>query len=179
MIEINSEEKETKKVSIKEIFKNINNVITGNVLANLAYSSIIMIYFLFFNIQYEVVSTEILSKYINISSLVFLGLSILMIELSYKKEDDGILIYGLEFLVLAIFTLLIKHIPKQLECSTQTYILVGSYIFALYYMLKSTILYTIENQQELKKYSDIKEIVKDEPIKKASKRKNSKKEEVK
>ena len=170
MIEINSEEKETKKVSIKEIFKNINNVITGNVLANLAYSSIIMIYFLFFNIQYEVVSTEILSKYINISSLVFLGLSIL---------DDGILIYGLEFLVLAIFTLLIKHIPKQLECSTQTYILVGSYIFALYYMLKSTILYTIEKQQELKKYSDIKEIVKDEPIKKASKRKNSKKEEVK
>ena len=46
-------------------------------------------------------------------------------------------------------------------------------------MLKSTILYTIEKQQELKKYSDIKEIVKDEPIKKASKRKNSKKEEVK
>ena len=58
------------------------------------------------------------------------------------------------------------------------YILIGTYSFAIYYILKSAILYTIEKQQELKKYSDIKEIVKDEPIKKASKRKNTKKEEV-
>lgn len=172
MIEIKAEEK--KKVTIKEVFKNINNSITGDVLANLAYSSIIMIYFMFFNIQYEAVSTVILTKYINISSIIFLCIAILMTEISYKKEDDHILIYALEFLALAIFTLLIKHIPKLIECNTQTYILVGSYLFAIYYMLKSSILYTIEKQQELKQYSDIKEIVKEEPIKKASKRKNNK-----
>ena len=99
-----------------------------------------------------------------------------MIEISYKKEKDNILLYGIEFLILAIFTLLIKHIPKLVQCNTQTYILIGSYLFAIYYMLKSTILYTIEKQNELKQYSDIKEIVKDEPIKKASKRKNKKEE---
>ena len=131
---------------------------------------------MFFNIQYEVVSELMLMKYINISSILFLLISIVIIEISYKKEDDNILIYGLEFLVLAIFTLLIKHIPKLLNCNTQTYILVGSYLFAIYYMLKSTVLYTIERQQDLKKFSDIKEIVKDEPIKKATKRKNKKEE---
>lgn len=172
MIEIKAEEK--KKITIKEVFKNINNVITGDVLANLAYSSMIMIYFMFFNIQYEAVSAIVLAKYINISSIIFLGISLLMIEISYKKEDDNILIYALEFLVLAIFTLLIKHIPKLVQCNTQTYILIGSYLFAIYYMLKSTILYTIEKQQQLKQYSDIKEIVKEEPIKKATKRKNIK-----
>ena len=177
MIELdNSKEEEKKKVTIKEIFKNINNVITGDVLANLAYSSMIMIYFMFFNIQYEVVSELILTKYINLSSLAFLLISILIIEISYKKENDNLLIYGLEFLALAIFTLLIKHIPKLLRCSTQTYILVGSYLFAIYYMLKSTILYTKERQEELKKFSDIKEIVKEEPLKKATKRKNKKEE---
>lgn len=175
MIEINNSE-EKKRTSIKEIFSNINNIITGDVLANLAYSSMIMIYFMFFNIQYEVVSELMLMKYINISSILFLLISIVIIEISYKKEDDNILIYGLEFLVLAIFTLLIKHIPKLLNCNTQTYILVGSYLFAIYYMLKSTVLYTIERQQDLKKFSDIKEIVKDEPIKKATKRKNKKEE---
>ena len=41
-------------------------------------------------------------------------------------------------------------------------------------MLKSTILYTRERQEDLKKLSDIKEIVKDEPVKKASKRRNKK-----
>ena len=174
MIEIKAEEK--KKTTLKEVFKNINNVVTGDVLANLAYSSIIMLYFMFFNIQYEAVSDIILTKYINISSIIFLGIALLMTELSYKKEDDNILIYALEFLVLAIFTLLIKHIPKLVQCNTQTYILIGSYLFAIYYMLKSTILYTIEKQQQLQQYSDIKEIVKDEPIKKATKRKNIKKE---
>ena len=49
MIEINSEE-EKKKITIKEIYQNINNAVTGDVLANLAYSSMIMIYFMFFNI---------------------------------------------------------------------------------------------------------------------------------
>ena len=80
----------------------------------------------------------------------------------------------MEFLVLAIFTLLIKHIPKLLDCNTQTYVLIGSYLFAIYYMLKSTILYTKERQEDLKKLSDIKEIVKEEPIKKVTKRKNKK-----
>ena len=175
MIEINSEE-EKKKITIKEIYQNINNAVTGDVLANLAYSSMIMIYFMFFNIQYEVLLEVTLIKYINISSIAFLIISILMIEISYKKEKDNILLYGVEFLILAIFTLLIKHIPKLVQCNTQTYILIGSYLFAIYYMLKSTILYTIERQNELKQYSDIKEIVKDEPIKKASKRKNKKEE---
>lgn len=175
MVEISNLE-EKKKVTFKEIYKNINNVITGDVLANLAYSSMIMIYFMFFNIQYEAVSELILAKYINISSIVFLLIAIMIIEISYKKEDDNILIYGLEFLALAIFTLLIKHIPKLLGCSTQTYILVGSYLFAIYYMLKSTILYTKERQEDLKKFSDIKEIVKDEPIKKTTKRKNKREE---
>lgn len=174
MIEINAEEKP--KVSLKDVVKNINKCITGDVLANLAYSSMIMIYFMFFNIQYEAVSEAVLVKYINISSLVFLGLAIFIIEIAYKKESDNILIYGLEFLVLSIFTLLIKHLPKLFDCSTQTYILIGSYMFAIYYMLKSTILYTREKQEELNKYSDIKEIVKDEPIKKATRRKNKKEE---
>lgn len=178
MIEL-QEEKTKNKFEIKNMLKNLNDTVTGDVLANLAYSSMIMIYFMFFNIQYEVLPENFLIKYINISSLIFLGISILMIELSYKKEKDSILLYGVEFLLLAIFTLLIKHIPKLLSCNVQTYILIGSYLFALYYMLKSTVLYTKERQEELKSFIDIKEIVKEEPIKRITKRKNIKKEEGK
>ena len=99
-----------------------------------------------------------------------------MIEISYKKESDSIAMYGIEFLALAIFTLLIKHMPKLFQCNTQTYILIGSYLFAIYYMLKTAVLYTKERQEELNKLSDIKEIVKNEPVKKATKRKNKKEE---
>lgn len=166
-------------MTIKEKIKKINEIVTGDVLANLAYSSMIMIYFMFFNLQYEVLAEEILIKYINISSLIFIGLSIVTFEIAYKKDKESIMIYGLEFFALGTFTLLIQHMPKLLGCGTQTYILVGSYLFAIYYMLKSTILYTIEKQQELEKFNDIKEIVKNEPVKKATKRKNKKSEEKK
>lgn len=178
MVELKDSKEENKeeieKTTFKEKYQNINNLVTGDVLANLAYSSMIMLYFMFFNIQYEAVSEMILAKFINISSIAFLAIAILTIEIAYRKEDDSTLIYGIEFLVLAIFTLLIKHIPKLLECGTQTYILVGSYLFAIYYMLKSTISYTKERQQELNQYIDIKEIVKEEPIKKVTQRKNKK-----
>ena len=168
--------KEENKTNLKEFYKNINNVVTGDILANLAYSSMIMIYFLFFNIQYEVVPELILSNYINISSIGFLIISILLMEISYKKDDGNIAIYAIEFMALAIFTILTKHIPQLIGYGTQTYILVGSYLFAIYYMLKSTILYTRERQEELNQFSDIKEIVKEEPVKKATKRKNKKEE---
>ena len=81
MIDINNSE-EKSKITIKDIYNNINNIITGDVLANLAYSSMLMLYFMFFNIQYEAVSEIILNKYINISSIVFLIISILLIEVS-------------------------------------------------------------------------------------------------
>ena len=45
--------------------------------------------------------------------------------------------------------------------------------------VKSAILYTKDQQNKLKDLSDIKDIVKDEPIKKATKRKNKKVEEGK
>lgn len=180
MIELKDSKEKVKeeiKSSIKEKYQNINNMVTGDVLANLAYSSMIMLYFMFFNIQYEAVSEIILTKFINISSIAFLSIAIITIEVAYRKDDNSTLLYGIEFLILAIFTLLIKHIPKLLECGTQTYILVGSYLFAIYYMLKSTIAYTKERQQELNQYIDIKEIVKEEPIKKVTQRKNKKGEE--
>lgn len=177
MIEVKEqkeEREETKKVTFQERIKNINNIMAGDILANLAYSSMIMIYFMFFNIQYEAVSEPILIKFINISSITFLLLAIVIIEVAYNKDDDSALLYGIEFIALAVFTLLIKHMTKLLECGTQTYILVGSYLFAIYYMLKSSIMYTREKQEELRQCSDIREIVKEEPIKKATKRKNKK-----
>lgn len=176
MNEKNINQIKSDKKTFKEKFKYINNIITGDALANLAYSSMIMLYFMFFNIQYQVVPLETATKYINISSLVFLFTSILIIEVAYKKDKENIGLYGIEFLILAFMILLIKHIPKIIGCSVQIYILGISYIFAIYYMLKTSVLYTLEKRQELINFSDIKDIVIDEPIKKASKRKNVKKE---
>ena len=120
-----------------------------------------------------------MDKYINISSMIVLLVAILMFEIGYRKDKGKIFICGIEILGLAIFILLAKHLPKILECDIKTYIETGVYAIIAYYILKVAILYKKKKRDELKSLRDIKEIVKEEPTKKATKRKNIKEEEGK
>ena len=177
MIELNNAKEEKKKVTLKEMLK--KNETTRDILTNLIYSAIIIIYFIFFNLQYKSLAISTLAQYIKISSLVFLGIAIIMLEVGYRKKLKSIFFNGFEFSVLAAFILLMQHLPKLFKWTDNTYILIGSYLFAIYYILKYAMLYTKEKQNELNRLSDIKEIVKEEPRKKATKRKNIKVEEGK
>lgn len=150
-----------------------------DILTNIIYLILVLVYFITFNTQGSLLDLEILIKYIDISSMTFLAIAIVMFEVGYRKEKTKIFIYGIEFFVLAIFTLLIKHMPKVLGYTMKDYIEVGIYAYIAYYILKSAIQYTIQKQNELKSLSDIKEIVKEEPTKKETKRKNVKVEEGK
>ena len=154
------------------IFKKINNLATGSVLNNLVYASMITIYFMFFNIYALYTDSIIFTQYIKITSFIFLLLTILIFEIAYKKDSDEITINGIEFLVLSVFSLLIQYIPKVLKIDENTYMFAGTYIFLIYYGIKNIIIYTKERKKELDSLSDIKEIIKDEPIKKETKRKN-------
>ena len=112
-------------------------------------------------------------------SLAFLLIAIILFEIGYKKEKGTIFIYGIEVLILAIFTILIKHIPKVFGYTIRQYLELGICAFIAYYILKIGFQYTIKKQNELKNLSDIKEIIKEEPTKKVTKRKNKKVEEGK
>ena len=154
------------------IFKKINCLVTGSVLNNLVYASMITIYFMFFNMYAVTTESVIFTQYIKIASFIFLLLSILIFEIAYKKDNDEIALNGIEILVLSIFSLLIQYIPKVLKINENTYMFAGTYIFLIYYGIKNIVIYTCERKKELDNLSDIKEIVKDEPIKKETKRKN-------
>lgn len=154
----------------------IKNILDKKILLNLTFALIAIIYLIFISIQYIKLEPLMLEKYLNASIMLFLVISIVMLEISYRKKDGYIFFNGLEFLTIAIFVLLAQHISKNLNCTLQVYTLTGANLFAIYYILKSAILYTKNQHEKLKNLSDIKDIVKDEPIKKESKRKNKKEE---
>lgn len=154
----------------------VKNILTQNIVINLTYAIITVIYFVFISTQYSKFGGVNLSNYIHISSLFFLAISIAIMEISFRKSDELTFINGIEFLAMAVFILLTQHMTKLFNYSIQVYTLAGANFIGIYYILKSAILYTKEQQNKLKSLSDIKEIVKDEPIKKASKRKNKKEE---
>ena len=69
--------------------------------------------------------------------------------------------------------LFINHVITIYDFDFRVYLLTSSYIFAIYYVLKSIVIYTKARMKYLKSLSDVSEIVKDEPIiKEAKKRKN-------
>lgn len=152
----------------------IKNKFTQKILINLTYALITILYFVFFSTQSGKLETSVLIQYINISSIFFLGISIIMLEIGYRKNCTSTFINGIEFLVIAIFILLTEHMTKLFSYNIEAYTLAGANFFSMYYILKSALLYTKEQQNKLNNLSDIKEIVKEEPIKKASKRKNKK-----
>ena len=154
----------------------VKNILTQNIVINLTYAIITVIYFVFISTQYSKFSGVNLNNYIHISSLFFLGISIVIMEISFKKSDELIFANGIEFLAMAVFILLTQHKTKLFNYSIQVYTLAGANFIGIYYILKSAVLYTKNQQDKLNSLSDIKEIVKDEPIKKASKRKNKKEE---
>ena len=146
--------------------------INGNIFENIIIAVAIMLYFIIINFSYYRVEEIKIQIGLKIVSMIILLLSITVFEIAYKKDSGKIAIHGIEILVLAIHALSIMQVVEIAKIKFTTYILISNYTFAIYYILKSGILYTIEKKKYLESLSDIKEIVNTQPIKKeATKRK--------
>ena len=155
------EEKEKNKIVRKKIFENIIIAIA------------IILYFVIINFSYSRMVEDMLLQGIKMASMGILALSIVTFEIAYHKDSGRIAINGIEILILAIQTLTIWTVINRLKIEFNKYILFSTYAFAIYYVLKSIVIYTIEKKKYLDSLSDIHEIVSNEPVKKeAKKRKN-------
>ena len=145
-------------------------IINKNIFENILMAVSIMIYFIVINFAYYRLEEQTVLLGIKIISMVLLLLSIIIFEISYKKDSGKIAIYGIEILVLASHALSIAHIVELKGLQFTTYILFSSLVFVIYYILKAMILYTIEKRKYLQSLSDIKEIVNTQPTKKEPKK---------
>ena len=136
----------------------------------------IMAYFVILNIAYVRMNVDRLMNDIEIFAGTFLVFGLIMLEIAYKKDSGKTAISGIELLVLSMHSLSIKHVITFYQYDFRFYLLTSSYVFAIYYVLKSTIIYTKEKRKYLKNLSDISEIVKEEPIKKEAKKRRKTKE---
>ena len=153
---------------MKVIFKNLLKAIG------------IMCYFIILNFAYTRMNLDRLINDIEVFSGIFLVLGLVFLERAYKNDDGKIAISGIELLCLSMHSLSINHVITFYKYDFRLYLLTSSYIFAIYYVLKSIVIYTKEKRKYLKDLSDISEIVKEEPIKKEAKKrsKNNKIEKI-
>lgn len=155
--------KEVSQETLKKIFRNIIKAI------------IVAVYFIVLNIAYSSIKEERLVKDIEIFASVYLIVGIFFLEMAYKKDDGDSAQTGIEFLILSLHSLSIMHVITLFKYDFRFYLLTSSYIFCIYYVLKSIILYTKGRIEYLHSLSDISDIVKkDKPIKKDAKKRNRK-----
>lgn len=150
--------------------KKVNEKVFENIIIAVA----ILLYFILINFSYYRLEENNLVIGLKIISMMVLLLSIIIFEIAYKKDSGKIAIYGIEILVLASHALSIMQVVEIAKLNFTTYILISSYAFVIYYILKAVILYTIDKRNYLKSLSDIKEIVNNEPIKKEATKKKVK-----
>ena len=122
--------KEVSEKHMKKIYLNILKAI------------LVVIYFLTLNLVSEKISALYLERGIEICTMIFLFLAIFIFELAYKKDDDDLVVQGIEVLVLSAYTLTSQYITKRFNFNFKIYFLASSYIIAIYFIVKCIWYYT-------------------------------------
>lgn len=172
--EVKKDKKENKAKKSKKIPKEISQDILKKMLKCLLMAVGVMVYFIVLNLAYSAMKHERLVGDIKVFAGAFLVVGLIMLEKAYKQDKGTIAIDGLEFIVLALHSLSIMHIITLFKYDFRYYLLTSSYIFSIYYVFKSIVLYTKGRKDYLSSLSDISEIVKkDDPIVKEAKKRNA------
>ena len=148
--------KELKKQRI--LPKNKRGGIIEKVFKNIILAIIVVVYFVLLNIAFINFDETIFTKIIQIASVLLLIITIVLFEISYKKDNDQIAIHGIESLALSICTLLSIFISIKYTDKFIYIVNTISMFFAIYYVLKSIIIYSKMKKEILKKANDISEI---------------------
>ena len=104
--------------------------------------------------------TETYLKTIKILSVILAGISIVYFELSYRKDNEKLFLYGTEVLIISMITLFSTY-AYFIYFETYNKILgIVAGILVIYYLMKILIIKSRMKKQYYKEQNDIKEIIK-------------------
>ena len=89
--------------------------------------------------------------------MAILLLAIILLEIAYKKDNGRIAILGIETIVIAIITLALIYIHLMFASRYVLITLATAYILALYYVIKSVVIYIRGKQKYF--LDDVKEMI--------------------
>ena len=118
----------------------------------------IVIYFIFINLGFINLESSKFLKDLQVFSIIAIGITIIIFETAYKKDSGELAIYGIEFLILSICTLLTIFIGINYNNKFSYIINIIAILFAIYYVGKSIIIYIKLRKKALKRVSDINKI---------------------
>ncbi len=147
---------ENKKVLPKEVEEKLNKKVFENVLI----ANVIMVFLYFVSLGALNIETATFITDLKVFSFGLIIFTIILFETSYKKENGNLCIHGIECLILSIFILFSSYVYMLYIKDFSIYTSMIAYLFAIYYVGKSMIIYEKMKKQYVSGLSDIDEIIK-------------------
>jgi len=142
----------------REVKNDINTIIFQNLLA----ATIIMAYFCLINVTYYRVDTIHFEEYMKYFALGIIFITVIDIEIAYRKNSIKLWIIGIEFLISGVVSLYIPYIYLHTNNIIRIIVMVLPAILVIYYFFKSIIIYKQKKFHYQNNLSDVKEIMKDD-----------------
>ena len=156
--DINRIEKELDEIT--KVPQKVKNITKKDIFINFIVSIFIIMYFLFVTLTSNGLLMKLKIVYLNIFSICFLTIAIVLFEVAYKKDSGKIAAFGVEFLFIATFTLFLPYIIFELDQTRRRYYLLCSIYIAGYYIIKAIYISTRSRVKYMNTISDVREIVK-------------------
>lgn len=121
---------------------------------------LVLVYMLLITLAFYKMELNTLATDLKVIGAGFLVVSIVKFEQGYKKDNEGIFLVGVEFLILALISLFMTALISAEETFFRN-VVTGICIFSvIYYLLKAFIIRRKIKKQHKKQISDIRDIVK-------------------
>jgi len=138
----------------------VKNQIIKKVITNYIVAILILAYFLLMIIGNRYLNKDIFVLGCKISAFIMLVITVTVLEMAYKKDSGTITIYGIELLVVSIFSLFIPYAFYELNENIKKYFMAVGLVMAVYYVIKSIVVYRMQKKKYIKSLSDIGDIIK-------------------
>ena len=155
-VKLDAIEEEIKKQTElpEERIKKINRRIFPNILM----AVIVTLYFIFVISGYQWLDKITYLTVQQVYSMVTILITIIIFEIAYKKDSDYIAVFGIEFLILSICSLLTIKIEIDFPKSYVHIMNSISTLFSTYYIGKAIYFYCKMRKKALRKVSDINKV---------------------
>lgn len=134
--------------------------INKKIFENILIAIVIMVFFGFVSLGALNIESSVFITDLKVFSMGLIVLTVLLFEYSYKKNNGNICIHGIECLILSVFILISIYLYTMYLTKFNLIMASASFIFAIYYVAKSIVIYLKMKKKYFASVNDISEIIK-------------------
>lgn len=154
------EQLEKEIINKKRLPEEEKTKIYKKVFENMLIADILMAFFYLISLGSFNIETQTFLMDLKVFSVGLILFTIILFEISYRKENGNLCIHGIECMAVAICILFFNYLYTMYMKDFYLYVSTFAYISSAYYIGKSIMIYRKMKKQYIASLSDIDEIIK-------------------